>query len=297
MKHITKGVYVAMATPMHDDESLNIEELHRQIDRFIDSGIDALFCLGTNGEFYALDRDEKYLVMRETMSHAAGRIPVYIGAGATTTRESLILTEYADKLGVQGVSVVTPYYVSLSQEQLMQHYRDVAGATSLPIILYNIPSRTQHTIEPETACELADIDNIVAIKDSSGSLESIRRFINETPIDFRVMVGPDSLIVEGLRSGAWGSVSGLANICPCLVASIYDLYMEGRIDEAEKAQAKLATLRGMLVQGNPNSIAKMATNIVGHKVGPPRAPATVSQTVVDLVTKVLQSTLDLETDV
>lgn len=293
------GIYVAMSTPMNGDESLNIAELHRQVDRFQNAGVDALFCLGTNGEFFALEMDERLTVMNEVINNHPGRtVPVCVGVGCVTTRDTIRLAQEAEAAGADAVSVITPYFVSLTQEQIEIHYRAVADSVSLPVILYNIPARTQNAIHVDTVARLAEVDNIVAIKDSSGNIENVRAFIDSTPEGFGVFTGTDSLILQGLKMGSWGAVSGLANICPRLVVRIYRAWKEGREEEARSAQTRLSEVRKICTMGNPNTITKLATNIVGQPVGPARAPASgASREVETEVREHLAATLDPRSDV
>ena len=273
MKESPRGVYVAMVTPMHEDESINHEELGRQVDRFADAGVDALFALGTNGEFYALSYQEKLDVLATVIEAAGGRLPVCAGVGCVTTAETIALAADAERLGVQSLSVITPYFAALSQEQLSRHFRAVAKAVALPLILYNIPQRTGNTIEPATVGSLSEVPNIAGVKDSSGRLESVRAFLDAAPKGFSVMAGTDSLILPGLKAGASGTVSGLANVVPELVVEIYRCWCEGRIAEAEAAQEAVVQVRSVLSLGNPNTVTKRATHLRGFPVGPCRAPA------------------------
>ena len=295
---VARGVYAAMITPMKEDESLNIGELHRQIDRFADAGINALYCLGTSGEFYALSSDERLTVMRETLAHSQGRLSVCVGVGCVTTRETAMFAQEAEKAGADLVSVITPYFVGLAQEQIERHFRTVAAATSLPVLLYNIPSRTHNPIEAETVRSLLSVSNIAGIKDSSGNSETLGAFLQLASDGFHVFSGSDSLILGALNGGAWGAVSGLSNVCPRLVVRIYSAWLEGRLDEAKEAQLKLSRVRDLLAGGNPTSTTKLAANIVGQPVGPARAPANGTHPSVEAEIRAgLHQLLDIEADV
>lgn len=295
---LTRGIYAAMATPMQEDESVNIDELHRQIDRLVDAGIDALYCLGTTGEFYALTSDERLAVMKETLAHAQGKLPVCVGVGCVTTRETAMFAQQAERAGANVLSVIAPYFVALEQRQIEQHYRTVAAATSLPVLLYNIPSRTHNPIEAETVRSLLPVSNIVGIKDSSGNLKTLGAFLRLASNGFCVFSGTDSLILDAIKGGAWGAVSGLTNVCPRLVVRIYSAWREGRLDEAKSAQRKLTRVRDLLARGNPTSITKLAANLVGQPVGPARAPASGTCSAVQAEIRTgLHQLLDMETDV
>ena len=270
-----EGVFVALTTPMHSDERINFEELRNQVDRFIDAGVDALFCLGTNGEFYALDQGEKLRVLETVLDQAESRRPVCAGVGCVTTAETVTLAREAERLGTDAVSVITPYFVALGQDQLYSHFLTVAEAVAIPVILYNIPARTGNTIAPDTVQRLSVVPNIVGIKDSSGKIESVEGFIDAAADGCSVLAGTDSLVLPGLQAGASGTVSGLANVVPELLVAIYRAWKAGAIEEAENAQATLTAVREIIKLGNPNSITKRAVNLRGYPVGPCRAPAEV----------------------
>ncbi len=293
-----QGVWVAMVTPMHPDESINFSELRNQINRFIDAGVDALFCLGTNGEFYALSLEEKTAVMEHTVAEVSGRVPVCFGVGCVTTKETIETARRAGGAGADAVSVITPHFVALSGEQIERHFRAVADSISLPVLLYNIPARTQNRIDVATVARLASVENIVAIKDSSGSLPGVQEFVRARQDDFKVFVGTDSLILEGLDAGACGAVSGLANVCPRLVVSIYAAWRDGRRDDAMQAQGRLSRVREILSRGNPNTVTKLAVNMIGQPVGPAREPASwMSPEDEDAVRQHLDAVLDRARDV
>ena len=275
------GVLVAMVTPMKEDESLNVHELKKQVHRFVHAEVDSLFCLGTNGEFYALSYDEKLQVIDTVVQEAAGACPVCAGVGCVTTAETERLAGAAERYGADAVSVIAPYFTALSQEQLARHFRSVAESTSLPVILYNIPARTGNSISPKILPQLAEISNIVAVKDSSGRLETIRAFLHEVKGRMAILAGTDSLILSALEEGASGTVSGLANIVPELVVKIYRSWKNGHMEQARAAQERLVCVRRIIALGNPNSLTKRAVNLIGQTVGPVREPARVASSDVD----------------
>lgn len=275
------GVLTAIVTPMHEDESVNEQELRKQVNRQINAGIHGLFCLGTNGEFYALTRDEKSLVMRAVLDEARGRAPVVVGAGCITTAETISLAREAESAGAHAVSVILPYFVAVTQEQLYEHFRRVAEAVSIPVLIYNIPKRTGNAIEVDTVKRLAEVPNIAGIKDSSGDFEHVQRLIHATPNDFAMFVGTDSLILKTLQAGGVGAVSGCANLFPELMAEIYNGWKRGDEDGASRAQELVNPIRGTFKLANPNSIVKRTLNLLGEPVGPARAPVNVDSDHVD----------------
>jgi len=276
-----KGIIVAMLTPMKEDESINEEELRNQVNRFVDSGIHGLFCLGTNGEFYALTMEEKLRVIEVVVDENRNRLPVYAGTGCVTTKETIELTQRAKELGADAVSIVCPYYAAVSQEGLYQHFKAVAEAVDIPIIMYNIPPRTGVNMSVDIVAKLAEIENIVGIKDSSGNFDNILKYIEATPDDFAVLSGNDSLILWTLLAGGKGGIAGCANVLPRELAKIYDMFLERDITGAKRAQSSIRPLREVFRYGNPNSIIKRATQLMGYNVGPCRAPFNLEDPKID----------------
>lgn len=284
-----KGIIVAMLTPMFSDETINEKELRNQVNRFIDSGIHGLFCLGTNGEFYGLSYDEKIKVMEIVIDESNGRLPVYAGTGCITTQETILLTKKAKDMGADAVSVVCPYYAASNQDMLYSHFKDIASAVDIPMILYNIPPRTGVNLGVETVKKLSEIDNIVGIKDSSGNFDNILKYIEATPDDFAVLSGNDSLILWNLLAGGKGGIAGCANIVPKELVAIYERFIVGDIEGAKKAQSSIRPIREVFKMGNPNSIIKRATELMGYDVGPCRAPFSIDDPKLDAALKEVMS--------
>jgi 4-hydroxy-tetrahydrodipicolinate synthase len=280
-----KGVFTALITPMNSDESINMEELRRQVDRQFDAGVHGLFCLGTNSEFYALHDDERIEVAKTVVDQNSGRLPIIAGVGCVTTRDTINLAKSIAVLGVDALSVIVPYFVGLSQDQLYRHYRAVAEAVDIPVLIYNIPMRTGNNIEPDTVLRLSKIENIIGIKDSSGKIENVKRLIEITDDDFSVLVGSDSLILQTMVAGGQGAVAGCANPFPELMAGIYDAWKAGDMETATRRQEKIAPFRSTFKLGNPNSIVKRAMVLMGQAVGPLREPANLVDPEIDKAIK------------
>ena len=208
------------------------------------------------------------------MEEVRGRVPVYAGTTGITTKEAICLTKIAEDCGVDAVSVLTPYFISLTQEELYQHYKAIAESTSLPVILYDNKPKTNLTIRPETVERLSKIDNIVGMKDSTGdltnTLEIIRRTRENT--DFHVLMGRDSLIFSALCSGAAGAVAACANVAPRLVSDIYDKFMAGDLAGAREAQFTLLPLRIAFSLGSFPAVIKEAMEMIGIDVGVCKLP-------------------------
>lgn len=270
-----KGIIVPIVTPMNEDESVNLDELRVQIDRQIDAGIDGIFPFGTNGEAYILSGAEKEQILEATIDQVAGRVPVYAGTGCISTKETIEQTKMAERLGADVVSIITPSFAKASQEELYRHYCAVAASVDLPVLLYNIPARTGNALEPATVARLAkDVPNIVGAKDSSGDWENLKAYIavKEVRPDFVALSGNDSLILDALIEGGAGAIAGCANVYPHVMASIYDLFVEGKLDEAREVQGSIASFRAVFRHGNPNTVVKTAVAELGYPVGKCRAP-------------------------
>jgi 4-hydroxy-tetrahydrodipicolinate synthase len=262
----------AALTPMHEDQSINEEAIGVMVERFIEAGMHGIFMLGTNGEFFSLTQEEKVAVASAAVKAANGRLPVIVGTGGVSTREVVELTRSMEEIGAAAVSVITPYFVALTQAELIQHYRTVAASTSLPILLYNMPSRTNLNLEPATVAILAEIPNIVGIKDSSGSFDNLMSYRRATPEHFAVLSGSDALIYEALQHGCDGAIAATANVCPELVLSIYSCQREGDHQGAQEAQRLLLPLREASLMGSTPAVYKAALQHLGIAVGPPRSP-------------------------
>lgn len=266
------GIISAIVTPLNQDETLNEMELRTQINRQIDAGVSAVFCLGTNGEFYAFTEDEKKLIIEVTVNEVNNRVPVFAGTGCTTTKETIALTRFAKEAGVSAVSVIVPYFAGISQDGLYRHFTEVADSCDIPNILYNIPARTGVNIDYKTVVQLQDHPNIIGIKDSSGNFLNTLRYIEETKEDFIVLCGNDALILWTLAAGGQGGISGLTNIIPDTMVGIYNNFINGNMEEARKLQTSINKIRDCFDGYNPNSVVKLAVNLLGHNVGPVKEP-------------------------
>src|SRR5271168_5355873 len=215
---LIQGIIPPVATPMLPNEDLDLPRLRSFLDELIAAGVHGVFVLGTNSEFYALDEREKQEVIATAVAHVNKRVPVYAGTGAEATREAVRLTKMAEKEGVDGVSVITPYFIMPSQQEIADHYRRVAECTSLPVVLYNNPATCGGVkIDVETVARLAEIPNILGVKDSSGDLQNTIEFIRVVPERFSVLMGRDTLIFSAMLFGARGAVPATGNIAPKLL--------------------------------------------------------------------------------
>jgi 4-hydroxy-tetrahydrodipicolinate synthase len=268
-----RGIIPPVATPMQANEDLDLPRLKWFIDHLIANGVHGIFVLGTNSEFYALDEKEKQHVIATAVEHVRGRVPVYAGTGAETTREAVRLTQMAEREKVDGVSIITPYFISPSQQEIYDHYRRIAEHTKLPVILYNNPGTCGGVkIEPDTVARLAQIPNIQGIKDSSGDLQNTTEMIRAVPDSFSVLMGRDTLIFPALMFGAKGAVPATGNIAPKLLVEIYEAFVRGDIEGSKAAQLKLNPIRLSLTLGTAPGGVKAALQLLGMPIGPCRSP-------------------------
>ncbi len=268
-----RGIIPPVATPMQANEDLDLPRLRSHIDDLLAAGIHGVFVLGTNSEFYALDEREKQEVIATAVAHVNKRAPVYAGTGAETTREAVRLTKMAEREGVDGVSVITPYFVQPNQQEIYDHYRRIAEHTTLPEILYSNPVPCGGVkIDVETVAKLAEIPNILAVKDSSGDQQNTNELVRAVPDRFSVLVGRDTLIWQGLLFGAKGAVPASANVAAALCVRIYEEFMRGNMEASKAAQIKLNPLRLAFTLGTAPGGAKAALDLLGKSIGPSRAP-------------------------
>lgn len=271
-----KGIITPILSPMNLDESINLDELRNQIDRLIEGGVHGIFPFGTNGEGYILREEEKLQILEATIAHVNRRVPVYAGSGCISTADTIRMSVAAEKLGADVLSIITPSFAVASQKELYDHYVEVAKHVDTPIVLYNIPARTGNKLLPETVAKLAkDVDIIVGAKDSSGDWENLKAYITQTrelDKNFYVLSGNDSLILPSLKEGGCGGIAGCSNVYPKVLSSIYDLFVEGKLDEAQEAQDSIASFRAVFKYGNPNTVVKKAVAMLGYPVGDCRKP-------------------------
>ena len=268
-----QGIIPPVATPMQANEDLDLPRLRWFLDRFIASGVHGVFVLGTNSEFYALDEREKQEVVAVAVEHVKGRVPVLAGTGAESTREAVRLTKMAEKEGANGVSVITPYFVSPNQQEIYDHYRRIAEATALPVVLYNNPATCGGVkIDVDTVARLAEIPNILGIKDSSGDMQNAIEYLRVVPSRFSVLMGRDTLIYPALIFGASGAVPATANIAPKLLVEIYEAFRRGDHAGSLAAQRKLNPVRLALTLGTAPGAVKAALELMGLSIGPCRRP-------------------------
>ena len=266
------GIFTAMVTPFDQGGNINFKVTKELTNRLIDSGVNGLFILGTNGEFVTLNKQEKFEFAKTVIEETNGRVPVIVGVGGINSQEVIETINEIEKLKPDYLSVITPYFIKLSQDELYQHYIEISDYTELPILLYNIPSKTGNELLPETVYRLSNINNIVGIKDSSGNINNIESYINLHAKDFIVLAGTDSLILPTLKKGGNGAIAATSNVFPELVISIYQSYLNKNIEKASRLQNKLEILREESKSASVPTVFKKSLEILGINVGPPRKP-------------------------
>jgi len=262
-----KGIIPAMVTPITADGKINTEALRKLTNYLIEGGVHGLFPVGSQGEFYALTFEEKKKVLEVVVDETRGRVPVYAGTGAMTTREAVALTKMAESVGASAVSVITPFFVHPSDAELLEYYTAVAKSTRLPVLLYNNPGRTGVNISADFVVRAAKVDNIVGAKDSSGDLTLTAEYIRRTGETFSVLAGRDTLIYGTLCYGGKGAIAATANVAPKIIVEIYEAFMAGDMKRSLEAQFRLAPLRLAFDLGTFPVVIKEALTLIGIEAG------------------------------
>lgn len=272
---MTKQAFVALVTCFNEDETINYQATRAQVRRQVAAG-NNIMCAGTNGDFSALTFEEKVRLTEEVVDEVGGRVKVIVNAGMPATFETVKLAHEFDRIGVDGIAVITPFFIACTQDGLIRHFSTVADAVKTPVYLYDIPARTQNHIEPDTARTLAGHGNIAGIKDSGGAKETLEAYLQvaKEVDDFEVYSGPDHLVLWALENGAAGCISGLGNAMPDVLAGILKAFNDGEIVEAQKQQATFAAFRtDLYALGFAPAMVKRALYLQDASVGASRQPA------------------------
>lgn len=272
---IFEGAGVAIITPMKQDGSVDFDELRKIIDFQIDNGTDSIIICGTTGESSVLSDEEHMECFRVAVDQVNGRVPVIAGSGSNCTESAIHYSKEAQKYGADAVLLVTPYYNKATQNGLKAHYTAIAKAIDLPIILYNVPSRTGCNIQPQTAVDLAkNVDNIVAIKEASGNISQVAKLAQLAEGCIDIYSGNDDQIVPLMSLGAKGVISVLSNIAPKQTHDIVNMYLKGDVKGSCELQLKaLPLIEKLFCEVNPIPVKK-AMNLLGFSAGSLRLPLT-----------------------
>lgn len=270
-KILFKGCGTAIATPFNE-KGVNLKEFARLVENQIKENVDAIIVCGTTGESSTMTIEEKIETIRCAVQVSNGRVPIIAGTSSNNTKAVVEMNEKVKELGVDGVLIVTPYYNKTTQKGLIEHYTYIANNTSLPIILYNVPSRTGVNILPSTCLELSKIKNIVAIKEASGDLSQVAQIANLCRDELTIYSGNDDQILPILSLGGMGVISVLSNVKPKFTHEMCYKYFEGKTEEATKMQIdSIPLIKALFSEVNPIPV-KAALNIIGYDFGTPRLP-------------------------
>ena len=270
---VFKGVCVAMTTPF-TETGVDFEAFGRAIEYYLDGGVNALCVCGTTGEPSTMSADERNSVIKFAIDKIGGRVPVIVGCGCNSTSSTVANAVDAEKMGADALLVVTPYYNKCTQRGLIEHYTAVANATTLPVIMYNVPGRTGVNILPETAVKLSTVDNIVAIKEACGNMTQIQKLARLVGDGLDIYLGDDGLTFLGLTLGAKGVISVVANIAPKQTCDITTAFFNGNVSASREAQFKLNPLIDELFcEVNPIPVKK-GMSLLGFGSAKPRLPLT-----------------------
>lgn len=270
-KCLFTGVATALATPF-DDKGVNVKEFSRFIEFQINAGVNALVVCGTTGESSTMTKVEKVQAIKCALSTSKKRVPVIVGTGSNNTLATIEMSILAEELGADGLLIVTPYYNKTTQNGLIEHYKAIANSVNIPIILYNVPSRTGMNILPETCFELSKIDNIVGIKEASGNISQVAKIAQLCGNDFSIYSGNDDQILPILSLGGKGVISVLSNIKPKLTCKIVNSFFENNTATSRNEQLNaLPLINALFAETNPIPI-KYAIDCIGYDFGTPRLP-------------------------
>lgn len=271
-KNYFGSLITAMVTPFDENLEVDYNQVAELAKHLSNTGSDGLVLSGTTGESPTLSADEKINICKTALEAVQGKVKIIAGTGGNSTRETIELSKEAEKAGVDGIMLVVPYYNKPPQEGLYRHFKSVAEAVSLPIMLYNVPGRTAVNLTAETTLKLAEIENIIAIKEASGDLEQITYICAGAPEGFSVYCGDDSLTLPVLSVGGIGVVSITSHLVGPEIKRMIESFLTGKTEEAAKIHQRLLPLfNGLFVMANPIPV-KAALNLTGRKVGKPRLP-------------------------
>jgi 4-hydroxy-tetrahydrodipicolinate synthase len=273
------GSIVALVTPMHDDGSVDYAALRRLIDWHIAQGTDCIGVVGTTGESPTVSVEEHCEIIRVSVEHAKGRVPIMAGTGGNSTREAIELSRFAKQVGADCTLSVVPYYNKPSQEGIFQHYKAIAEAVDIPMVLYNVPGRTVADMQPETALRCASLPGVIGVKEATGNIERAQWLIKQAPKSFAIYSGDDGTAVALMLLGGQGNVSVTANVAPKLMHELCIAAVEGRVREATTIQMRLLALHKALFCESspaPTKWAMKRLGLIGAGLRLPITPLTAA---------------------
>lgn len=270
-----RGVVPPLVTPVDDEDRVQEPAFRRIIKHVLDGGVHGVFALGSTGEFFGLDDDQQKRAIEIAVDEVAGRVPVYAGVGAVTTRECIRAAKRAEAAGAQAITILPPPLLTCNEDELFGHFKAIADSISLPVLIYNNPERIRINVSVNLVERLAALPNIVGAKDSSGDMTQTGEYIRRTRgTGFKVLAGRDTMILATLVYGGVGCVATTSNVAPALVVKIYDRFLAGDLKGALEAQFELAPLRIAFGLGSWPVVTKDALNLLGFGAGSPILPNT-----------------------
>lgn len=284
-----EGIITPIVTPFNRDkeQSINYEATEQLINTLIEKCINGIFILGSNGEFHVIDEEEKIEFAKKVVEIVNHRVPVFVGTGACSTKETVRLSKAMEAIGADALSVITPYFIKPTDEELYEHFKEVANSVKIPIVLYNIPKVTGCNISKDVVKRLAKVDNIKAIKDSSGDIDNLKGYIEACGNDMNVLVGSDSKISIGYKLGATGAIAGTSNVITDVLVKLDKALKANDNETADKLQSDIDVLRSVLPLGTVPSIMKRAVELANIAiVGPGRRP--VEETTPEVDEKIIE---------
>ncbi|MCI7796265.1 MAG: dihydrodipicolinate synthase family protein [Lachnospiraceae bacterium] len=270
-----KGVVVPILTPIDENEMIDEKKLREQVDYVIDGGVLGILAFGSNGEFYVIEEDEMERGLKIMVDQAAGRVPVYFGIGAISTKKCVRLAKMAVANGAAGISILQPMFLKPTETELFQHFKTIADAVpETPVLLYNNPGRVNYTMSANLVDRLAhEVENIVGMKDTSGDITQTSEFIRRTrDVNFKVFGGKDTLLYASMCHGAVGGVCTAANFMPELITDVYNKFVAGDLQGSLEAQFKLNPVRLSMDGASFPVAAKDMANLRGRNIGVPYTP-------------------------
>ncbi len=270
-----KGVVVPMITPIDADELIDEKKIREQVDYVIDGGVTGILLYGSNGEFYVIEEDEMERGLKIVVDQAAGRVPVYFGIGAISTKKAIRLAKMAVANGAASVSILQPMFLRPTKDELFRHFKAIADAIpETPVLLYNNPGRVGYTLAADLVAKLAhEVPNIVGMKDTSGDITQTSEFIRmNRDVNFKVFGGKDTLLYASMCHGAVGGVCTAANFMPELITDVYNKYVAGDLEGSLEAQFKLNPVRLSMDGASFPVAAKDMANLRGRDIGVPYTP-------------------------
>lgn len=275
MTSMFAGIITPIVTPFHRDEgqTINYEATQELVEYLIKNGVNGIFPLGSNGEFHVLSYEEKITFVKTVLKFVDGRVPVFAGTGSCSTIEAIALAKEMEKLGVDALSVITPYFIKPTDQEIVDHYKKIAASVDLPILLYNIPKSTGINLSIQVVSELAKVENIKGIKDSSGEMENLADYLEIAATEkFEVLVGSDAKILSAMQKGAVGAIAGTSNLIPEYIVGLYQAIQNKEINKAETLQKRIEPLRDVMHLGTVPRLLKRSLERKGIDVGPARLP-------------------------